>query len=138
MRRGVGCAVRGHGGEGPRYSPTRRWLLLTSLLLSLAACHSWRPTTASPQMLIADERPSEIRITLADGSVRMIRSPQIVSDSIVGSTEFGLTRAAAMDLRTVEVRRFNVLRTAGLVAAHVGLVLGVSALVIYALPHYHW
>ena len=98
---------------------TYRWRLIATLLIAvhLAGCYSWRATTTSPAEVIAEEQPSAVRVTLTDGTRLTLDAPTIRGDSI--------GRVAALsDVRTIEVRRFSIGKTVGLVlgAPLVGLV----------------
>ena len=75
---------------------------------------SWRPTTVSPQRLIAEDQPSSVRVTLMDDETVTIDDPTMRNDSIVGvrdadgalmSSPVGV---ASRDVRLLEVRRLSV------------------------------
>lgn len=84
---------------------------LAALLLSLlTGCHVWQPATAGPETLIPAERPTAVRVTLADGVILTVLDPIMRSDSIV-PTEAGGVAVAASDIRSFEVRRFSTKRT---------------------------
>ena len=101
-------------------NPLARRVIAALLLVLLTACHSWRPTTVSPQTLIPDEQPSSVRATLTSGQVITVRDPTMRNDSIVGA----MMRVASRDVRLLEVRWFNALKTVGLV---LGTAVGVAA-----------
>ena len=67
--------------------PLARRVIAALLLVLLTACHSWRPTTVSPQQLIPEEQPSLVRVTLIDGETVTVRDPTMRNDSIVGVTD---------------------------------------------------
>ena len=114
-----------------RRTPLARRVISALLLVLLTACHSWRPTTVSPQQLIPEERPSRVRVTLMDGETVTVEDPTMRNDSIVGATDAGraLTRrgveVASRDVRLLEVRRFSVTK-------NVVLGLGLAAFVSFA------
>ena len=97
-----------------------RRFIAALLMVLLTACHSWRPTTVSPQRLIAEEQPSYVRVTLMDGERVTVRDPTVRKDSIVGATDAGraLTRravgVASRDVRLLEVQRLDVRKSVGL------------------------
>ncbi len=94
--------------------PLARRFIAALLLVLLTACHSWRPTTVSPQQLILEERPSRVRVTLTDGETVTVKDPTMRNDSIVGVTDAVgalMTRGvgvASRDVRSLEVRGFSV------------------------------
>ena len=91
-----------------------RRFIAALLMVLLTACHSWRPTSVSPQRLIAEDQPSSVRVTLMDDETVTIDDPTMRNDSIVGATDAGraLTRrgvaVASRDVRLLEVRRLSV------------------------------
>ena len=100
-------------------TPLARRVIAALLLVLLTACHSWRPTTVSPQGWTPEEQPSSVRATLTNGETVTIENPTVRNDSIVGVTDASVG-VASRDVRSLEVRRFSVTKT-------VGLVLGISA-----------
>ena len=108
-----------------RSAPTSRFVpALVALLLT--ACHSWQPTTVNPPEWTPDEHPSSARVTLTNGDTVTILRPSTRNDSIVGlggadeTTDTTAVGVALQDVGLVEVRRFSVLKTAGLVVASYG------------------
>jgi hypothetical protein len=114
---------------------TRR-LVAALLLVLLTACYSWQPITASPQQLLPEERPPEMRVTSTSGAVFTFEDPSIINDSIAGSTELGPVRMDIQDLRVLEVRRFSVSKTLGAMALNAAAIAGFMALFIKAQPHH--
>ena len=98
--------------------------LIATLLLAvhLTGCNSWHTPTISPAEVIADEKPSEVRVTLKDGTRLTLDDPTIRGDSIG-------TVAALSDVRTIEVRRFSIGKTVGLVLG--APVVGIVSLLAY-------
>ena len=117
-----------------RTSLTRRFIAALLMVL-LTACHSWQPTTVSPQQLIPEEQPSPVRVTLTNGETVTIKDPTMRNDSIVGVTDAdGAQRTSAVgvalrDARLLEVQHFSVGKTVGLVF---GTAVGLTAFVIGA------
>ena len=97
-----------------RKPPLARRFIAALLMVLLTACHSWRPTTVSPQQLIPEEQPSLVRVTLIDGETVTVRDPTMRNDSIVGvrdADEALMTSpvgVASRDVRLLEVRRLSV------------------------------
>ncbi|MEX2465674.1 MAG: hypothetical protein WD995_02105 [Gemmatimonadota bacterium] len=80
------------------------------------ACTTWQPVAAGPRVVIPEQRPSSVRLTLIDGTVATVRSPLLRNDSIV-SSEIGRAGVATTDVGAMEVQRVSVGKTVGLVAA---------------------
>ncbi len=93
------------------------------LLALLTGCHSWHPTTVSPPAVILEEGPPSVRVTLTNGAIMTVVDPVMRNDSIV-STEAGVGGVASRDVRLLEVRRFNALKTIGFVVVAVAVGLG--------------
>lgn len=64
----------------------RRVVLSVLLLTSLAACTKWSPQRL-PVEKARGELPGKIRVTRIDGSRIVLRSPAIMTDSLVGWAE---------------------------------------------------
>ena len=99
-----------------------------ALLILLGGCKSWHPVSMTPEALIADERPSSIRVQDADGLTKTLQNPLVVGDSIVtGAQSSGVAfppprdGVLRRDVRGVEVARFNPQRTAIFVVAAVAI-----------------
>ena len=108
--------------------PLARRLIAALLLVLVTACYSWRPTTVSPQTLIATEQPSSVRATLTNGEVVTVQSPIMRNDSIVGATDASVAAVASRDVRLLEVRQFELGPTIGVVVLSV-----VGGVLLYAL-----
>ncbi len=111
-----------------RRTPLTRRFIAALLMVLLTACHSWQPTTVSPQQLIPEEQPSPVRFTLTNGETVTIKDPTMRNDSIVGVTDAdGALRTSAVgvalrDVRSLEVRHFSVAKTTILAVPLIGLV----------------
>ena len=101
-------------------TPLARRVVAGALMVLLTACHSWQPTTISPQGWTPEERPSSVRATLTSREVITVRDPTMRNDSIVGA----IVGVASRDVRLLEVQRFSVGKTVGLV---LGTATGVAA-----------
>ena len=120
-----------------RRGEARRWTVLALATLPvLASCRSWQATPVAPASLIAEERPVEVRVTLADDRVVTLERPSIVSDSIRGLTPDGTVRAAIADVQAVEVRRTSLPKSLAFVVFHVAAVVSVIAVIVDLQPHY--
>jgi hypothetical protein len=96
---------------------------LTALLLTflLAGCHSWRAESVSPSRLIEAKHPGTIRITRPDGTQLLLQQPIARNDSLVGVAEGrGQTGLHLNEVRNVETRRLNAVKTGGLVLGVAG------------------
>ncbi len=109
-------------------TPLARRVIAALLLVLLTACHSWRPTTVSPQGWTPEERPSSVRATLRSGEIRTVWEPTMRNDSIVSATGFaGAAAVALRDVRLLEVRHSNIAGSIGL-----GLLASVAVLFLAA------
>ena len=120
-----------------KQTPLARRVVAALLLVLLTACHSWRPTTVSPQTLIPEEQPSLVRVTLIDGETVTVRDPTMRNDSIVGVTDAvgALTTrgvgVASRDVRLLEVQRFSPFRTVGVVVLASAILAAIASFVPY-------
>jgi len=106
------------------------------LLGPLGGCQSWQATEVYPGVLIAEQRPDAVRITLVDSSVVTFERPTIVADSIGGFTRTGNVRAAVEDVRTLEVRRASVPKSLAFIVFHAAAVVSFVAIIVWLQPHY--
>ena len=104
-----------------RYRP----MAVLLLALQLQACHYWEPTFVRPPRVIAEEEPSQVRITRTDGEQVTLQSPWVRADSIVGQDRSEAVWAdrsvAVSDIRGMEIRRFSPGKTVGLLFLGVAL-----------------
>ena len=106
-------------------TPMARRFIAALLMVLLTACHSWQPTTVSPQGWTPEERPSSVRVTLMNRETITLEYPTMRNDSIIGVVPYlnGYSRAVAVsDVSRVEVRQLNAGRTIGLSLLLAGLV----------------
>ena len=101
--------MRAHGSV---HSAMLRTLLVVT---TLTACTSWRVQPVSPEQLLNDERPKAVRVQRADRSRVVLNSPQLVSDSLLGTTHGQRTAVPLADITQIAVRRGNALKTTGLI-----------------------
>ena len=109
-------------------TPLARRVIAALLLVLLTACHSWQPTTVSPQGWTPEERPPSVRATLTRGETITVWEPTMRNDSIVSATGFaGAAAVALRDVRLLEVRHSNIAGSIGL-----GLLASVALLFLAA------
>jgi len=91
--------------------------MLSPLLVvtTLTACTSWRVQPVSPEQLLNDERSRTVRVQRADRSRVVLNSPQLVPDSLLGTTRGQRTGVPLADITQIAVRRENALKTTGLI-----------------------
>ncbi|HET7228423.1 MAG TPA: hypothetical protein VFJ16_00335 [Longimicrobium sp.] len=109
-----------------------RSLSLLFLVLMAGACHSWRSQSSpAPQVVASMNGRGTVRLLRSDQSVMVLSSPQVVGDSIVGTTGNPPQRAAVAiaDVRRIDTRRVNAAKTGGLA---VGTIVLVSVVVVAA------
>ena len=99
-----------------------RPVALFLLVVFLAGCYTWRPTTVSPPELIEEEAPEQVRVTQWNGEQVTISNPKVQADSIVGA-EAGI---ALEDVRGIEVRRLDGAKT-----FFVGTIVAVVVVIVY-------
>lgn len=109
---------------------TRTSVLLV-LLAFLGGCVTWRPAAVGPAELVGERQPSVVRITDVSGRQFVLRDPGVFGDSIVGDTvSRSVSRAvprvsvATRDVREIETRHFDGLRTAVLIATPIVVAYG--------------
>ena len=113
-------------------TPLARRVVAALLLVLVTACHSWQPTSVSPQRLIPEDQPSSVRVTLMNGETVTVKNATLRNDSIVGATDAGGAAVASRDVRLFEVQRFSVGKTIGLGVLLTGLAFGVFVAVLCA------
>ncbi len=107
-------------------TPLARRVIAAVLMALLTACHTWQPTTVSPQRSIAEDQPSSVRVTLMNGDTVTLENPTMRNGSIVGVAGSNAAAVASRDVGSFEVRRFSVGKTIGLGVILTGLALGVA------------
>jgi hypothetical protein len=87
---------------------TRLWgvAIGTALLLPLQSCYTWVPQPSGTR-LIAERRPSLVRVTLQDSRTRELYDPWIAGDSLLGFSTPSL-RVPWEGVRLAEVRQVEV------------------------------
>ena len=114
--------------------------VLLCFVVLLSACASWRVQQASPEQVLATPR-SEVRLTLADGTVHTIHAARIVRhakqyDDVVGfrpresrSDPLVTVRFPITDIRQIEAQEVDVPPSLGVVLLSI-VVVGAIALTV--------
>lgn len=113
----------------------RAGVVLLSVVV-LAGCRTWQPLAVAPGPAIAETRPDGVRLVRTDGTRITVARPQVRADSIVGFDGFDPVGAPLAEVRSVEIQRWSVPRTTGLIVAQASLVLHLFALIVQVQPHY--
>ncbi|NNF14041.1 MAG: hypothetical protein HKN72_12495 [Gemmatimonadetes bacterium] len=111
---------------------TVRGTVTLLLLLVGTGCKTWEPVRSDLRTLLAEERPSSVRLTSSDGRAMILRNPVLVNDSLVSGAAPppnmvvvpARTGVLADEVGTIEVPRFSAGRSAAFAAAILGASLG--------------
>ncbi|HVF41150.1 MAG TPA: hypothetical protein VM939_14705 [Gemmatimonadaceae bacterium] len=96
-----------------------RTLAVLALML-LPACQAWKVDTRPVDVVVRDDPGGKVALTMQDRRWVVLKDTRLESDSIVGTRIAGNTKGTRRmslplaGVRTVERRRFSVLRTIGL------------------------
>jgi hypothetical protein len=107
-------------------SPAQVVVLVAALL---AACSSWRHSPDPLAKTLAD-RPGEVRVWRTDGTRFTLRRPRLSGDTLIGEGAASRQSTVAVplgEIASMEVRRFDGLKTAGLIAG-----VGATAILVAA------
>ncbi len=119
--------------------------VLSSILLPayLSSCTSWQVQSVSPEQVVTEDQPSQIRVTLTDSSELEMEQPRIVGDTLRGlvkgehfrgtvKDEISLIERDVLlaDIATLRVRKTSVGKS---VLLGLGIVAGVFAGLVAAL-----
>ena len=66
---------------------TRRILSCILLPAYLSSCTSWHVQRASPEQVVEEEQPSQIRVTTTSDSVVIFQGPRVSGDTLIGFGE---------------------------------------------------
>ena len=80
-----------------------------------AACTSWRVQPVTPQELLAREHPDAIQVRAQGGAKFVLGSPRVEGDSLTGYVKRVERRLPMATIDHLAVRRFNGLKTVGLI-----------------------
>jgi hypothetical protein len=109
----------------PRHPGCVRRAGLAALLL-LAACNSWRVQPITPVELVSGRHPAQVRLRGHDGRQLVVRRPFVRGDSVLGVARRDTTGLPVTEIRTVAIRRFDWLKTTGLIVLTSGATLGLA------------
>ena len=101
-----------------------RWTTMAAVTAVpfLSGCKTWEASSGSLTQVIAEGRPSSVRITDPDGRRLTVRNPVIRNDSIVTAdtdpTGFASPARGIPygEVNTVEIQRFSLVKTLAFVA----------------------
>ena len=100
-----------------------RRALLAIVLLGTFACHTGpKPVQFSPRLYLRQNQPKQLWLTLKDGSKMSMVGPRVIDDTLFGWTEGAnedLT-VAISDIKSLEARRIDPIRTAIIPAVFLG------------------
>jgi hypothetical protein len=101
---------------------TRRRQFIGWMLLSvyLTSCSSWHVQPVSPEQVVSEDQPSEVRVTLVDSSQFVMKEPRVSGDTLSGLVSGGQQDILLSDISRMEVKRGNVLKTLGFVVGVAG------------------
>ena len=108
-----------------------RLVLLTA---SLTACTKWQVQAVSPQQLLAEGQPAQVRITRADQTAIVLHHPELVGDTLYGIARDGAGPAEPRqgvplsDVAQVAIRKKDPLATDLLVFGSAAVAAGVGVL----------
>ena len=63
---------------------SHRPVALLLVVLHVAGCTSWQPSTVSPRQVLEERQPGSVRVTTAWGGQSVIHQPAVKNDSIHG------------------------------------------------------
>lgn len=89
-------------------------IILGAMLLS--ACTSWRVQQVAPAVLLNEIQPAKVRVERADGARLVLTWPMLVGDSIRAPQG----TMALSDISAIALRKFDPLKTTGLVGGILG------------------
>jgi hypothetical protein len=60
--------------------------VLSSILLPvyLSSCTSWQVQSVSPEQVVEEEQPSQVRVTTTDESEVVLKAPSVSGDNLLG------------------------------------------------------
>lgn len=94
------------GRHRPKSEMARRTIILVLLASLTSACVAWQATPMSGPGIAAEDVPSRVRVTRADGTMVVLRDAVLRADSITGYGEGGAPAGVALsDVQTLEARQ---------------------------------
>ena len=115
-------------GISPRMSHRPRHVIVPLLVLCLASCVAWRPTTVPVAELLVEERPQQIRVTRLDSTTQVVRTPAVTRDSIATVSETCQTSVAGGSFNCVAADTTAMMSLRDVAFVEVGYVSGVRTL----------
>ena len=100
----------------------RRFIACVLLPCYLVACTSWKTQEVSPQQVISEEQPDWVKVTLTNGSQRVLDEPAVSGDTLSGLSDAGIpVHIPLADVEHVAIEKTNALKTAALIYVLVGI-----------------
>ncbi len=89
-------------------SQFRRLVAVVVLPMYLAACTSWQVQEVAPAQVIAEEQPTEVRVTRTDGTDFVLENPQVSGDTLSGVREGIQLSISLSTVDAIAVRKSDV------------------------------
>lgn len=89
----------------PRLGACRGLVALVLLASGAAACTRWEVQRLSPQQVVAEMKPTRMRVTRSDSTRLLVVQPQVVGDSLLGTVPRGAYSMPLSDVAGVAVRK---------------------------------
>lgn len=109
-----------------------RVVVLAPAAVQLAACATWSARPGDPREVIEAEGSRGVRVLRASGDRVTVWDPQVVTNQVVGSTGSAPVMVPLGDIREVEVREIDRLRTGFVVGLLAGAVAAVVSVIAYS------
>ena len=103
-----------------------RLALAAGTLASVEGCTRWSLQPLPPAQLVEAQRPRHVQTRGHDGQRIVLERPWVEGDALVGVQRHDTIRVALADIDKLAVRRFDLLKTAGLTIVTAGVVLGTA------------
>ncbi len=113
----------------------RRILSCILLPVYLSSCTSWQVQSVSPEQVVEEDQPSQIRVTLTDSSELEMEQPRIVGDTLRGLVKGGVDDSLVerdvllADIATVRVKKTDATKS---ILLGVGILAGVVVALVAA------
>jgi hypothetical protein len=112
----------------------RRFIACVLLPCYLVACTSWKTQEVSPQQVIGEEQPDWVKVTLTNGSQRVIDQPTVSGDTLSGLSDTGTpVHIPLADVEHVAIEKTSALKTAALIYVMMGFA-GIAILAAAGFP----
>ncbi len=92
-------------------------VLAISFFVHVSACTSWKAVPGAPAQVIADEKPSEVRVTRDYAEKVVLERPEVRADSVYGTLPATGDSAVVplSEVTLLELRKTSTWKTIGLV-----------------------